>query len=44
MRKFQIQICGKIYEIKRQYPVFNQFEKRMNEVKRELNKDDCKRK
>lgn len=43
MGKMSFTLTGKLYEMKRQYPVLIQFEKRMNTVKKELNKDSGKR-
>lgn len=43
MRRINTTITGKLYEVKRQYPSVHQFLKRMETVKKELNKDTSKR-
>lgn len=42
MKKIGAVLTGKIYEVKRQYPAVREFEKRMNTVKKELNRDEGK--
>ena len=43
MKKVNCTLTGKLYEVKRQYPVFGEFSKRMHQVKKELNKENpCK--
>lgn len=44
MKKFECLISSKAYEIKKRHPAFLQFGKRMDTVKKELNKDFCKKK
>lgn len=43
MKKMQCLLARSMYLIKHQYPVFYHLEKRINIVKRELNKDCYKR-
>lgn len=43
MKKAGTKLTGKIYEAKRQYPMLSQFEKSINTVKKELNKDGLKK-
>ena len=43
MKKIGLQLSGKVYEVKRQYPVVKEFGKRMESVKRELNKSEEKK-
>lgn len=38
MKKLGLQISGKLYEVKKQYPAVKEFGKRMNTVKKELNR------
>lgn len=44
MKKIGAAMTGKIYEVKRQYPVIREFEQRMSTVKKELNRGAAKRK
>ena len=44
MKKIDTVLTGKIYEMKRNYPVVREFEQRMDTDKKELNKDVPKRK
>lgn len=43
MKNLNCQFSGKLYAVKRQYPAIVQFEKRMDTVKRELNRDLSKK-
>ncbi len=43
MKKICCSLTGKFYEIKHQHTVIVKFEKRLGVVKRELNKDACKK-
>lgn len=44
MKKIGAALTGKIYEVKRQYPVIREFGQRMSTVKKELNRDTVKHK
>lgn len=43
MKKAGAKLTGKIYEVKRQYPMLRQFEKSMDTIRKELNKDGLKK-
>lgn len=43
MKKAGAKLTGKIYEAKRQYPMLRQFEKSMNTIRKELNKNSLKK-
>lgn len=39
MKRINSVVTGRVYAAKRQYPMLEQLEKRLNTVKKELNKD-----
>lgn len=43
MKKIGLRLSGKLYEVKTQYPAVKEFGKRMESVKRELNKSEEKK-
>lgn len=43
MKRINSIMTGRVYAAKRQYPVLTQMEKRINTVKKELNKEDNRR-
>lgn len=43
MKKINAILTGKIYAVKRQYPTLAQLEKRMDTVRKELNKENPRR-
>lgn len=42
MSKMETSIAGKLYTIRKQYPAIKEFECRIREVERELNRDHTK--
>ncbi len=43
MKKIGLQLSGKLYEVKKQYPAVREFGKRMDAVRKELNRSGEKK-
>lgn len=43
LKKLGLQLSGKLYEVKKQYPAVKEFGKRMDAVRKELNRNGEKK-